>query len=104
MTGTDCEPTVSRKIIDEPFHGLFDLTSLPAGSPARTSQWLEGVLGLLAHEAGSGGDFGESSASCIPSGFLSKTSLGFCQATEDGTWVPFSDRWGSAGMGGPTAA
>ena len=36
-----------------------------------------------------------------PGGLYGKTSPASCRATEDGTLVPFSGRWGNSGMGSP---
>lgn len=38
----------------------------------------------------------------VPDGCSGKTSPVSCPATEDGTLVPSSGRWGNSGMGGPT--
>jgi hypothetical protein len=37
-----------------------------------------------------------------PDGWFGRTCLASCQATEDGTLVPFSGAWSNAGMGSPT--
>ena len=37
-----------------------------------------------------------------PHGWFGRTSLVSCQATEDGTLVPFSGGWSNSGMGSPT--
>ena len=37
-----------------------------------------------------------------PDGWFGRTSPASCQAMEDGTWVPFSGAWSSAGMGSHT--
>ena len=37
-----------------------------------------------------------------PDGWFGRTSPASCQATEDGTLVPYSGAWANSGMGGPT--
>src|SRR5438132_687226 len=83
---------------------LFDRISSAEDSRAKTYRWLDDVLALLEAEAASGGPSGELLAFCVPAGFLSKTSLAFCHRTEEGILEPSSGRWGTWGMGGPTAS
>ena len=80
---------------------LFDRISSVEDSLVRTSAWLVAALDLLADEAGFGTSSGASLDCSVPGGFLSRTSMGFCQATEDGTWEPYSGRWGTAGITAP---
>src|ERR1017187_4028776 len=81
---------------------LFDdPTSSAEDFRAKISPWLESVLVLLELEADSSGSSCGSLKNSLPHGFLSKTSLDCCRRTKDGTWLPSSGRWLSAGMGGP---
>lgn len=82
---------------------MFDQTLSPEDFPARTFRWLDDVLDSLESGAVYGGNSIGSFATFFPPGFLSKTSLAFCRATEDETWEPSSEGWGNWGMGGPTA-
>ncbi len=82
---------------------LFDLNSSSVDSPAKTFQWLDNVLDWLEAEVGSGSSSEESLRSSVPAGFSSKTSLACCRAADGGIWEPSSGRWGTWGMGTPTA-
>lgn len=82
---------------------LFDRELSAGDSPVRTYRWLDSVLDLLESAADSGTNLHALSSSSLPSGFASKTSLGFCHRTADGTWEPSSGRWGTWAMGSPTA-
>lgn len=82
---------------------LFDLSSSSGDFPAKTFRWLGSVLDWLEAEAGSGSSSEESLRSSAPAGFLSKTSLACCRAADGGIWEPSSGRWGTWGMGTPTA-
>lgn len=81
---------------------LFGSISSAGGSHAKTSQWLEAVRDWLATDPDS------STSSCallmrsLPAGWSSKMSMAFAHRTEDGIWEPYSQRWESAGIGGPT--
>src|SRR5690606_25410434 len=78
------------------------LTLFAEDSLVKTYPWLGAVLDWLVSDPDS------SSSSCVPLmnslpvGFSSRTSLAFCQATEEGTWASSSGRWGNSGMGTPT--
>ena len=81
---------------------MDQLTLFAEASPAKTSVWLDAVLDWLEGDPDSGGSSVASLANSLPAGYLSRTSLAFCQATKDGTWEPYSERWGNSGMGSPT--
>src|SRR5262245_48408694 len=77
-------------------------TSSPQVSHAKTSL-LRGIgRGWLAHVRRCSGTFCDSPLRHMPVGYSLRTCLGCCRATADGTWVPSSEGWGNAGMGGPT--
>src|SRR5690606_28871006 len=81
---------------------LNQLTLFAEGSPARICPSRAVVRAWLEHGQDSGGSSTASWLAYVPGGLLSRTSLAFCRATEDGTWEPSSGRWGTWGMGGPT--
>jgi hypothetical protein len=78
-----------------------DPTCSPLDSPVKTLAWLDAVTVWLETEAVYSSVAWVSLMNAAPLGFSSKTSLDFCQATEDGTWEPSCGRWGNAGFGGP---
>ena len=78
------------------------LTLFAEDSLARTSAWQEIARAWVESGAGFGGSSGASWLSAAPSGALSKTLMASCRRTMDGIWEPFSEHWGSSGMGSPT--
>jgi len=85
--------------------GLFtqdQLTSSLAEPPASPSPSQDSAKGCTTHAADSCLLILRSLNVCGLDGLFGKMSPVFCQATEDGTLVPSSGRWGNWGMGGHT--
>ncbi len=80
---------------------MSQLTLSVEDSLAKTSAWLDAVLDWLASDP----DFGISSiaslANSLPVGFLSRTSLAFYPATEDGTLPSSFAGWSNSGTASP---
>ena len=82
----DCDPTLCAR-----------------DGPAKETAWLDGVLEWLTIEAASGGRSVNALPPAVPVGFLERTCLAFCPSTAEGIGLPCSGRWGTWGMGSPTA-
>src|SRR5690606_38907054 len=78
------------------------LTLFAEDSLVKTYPWLGAVLDWLVSDPDSSSSSCVSLMNSLPVGFSSRTSLAFCQATEEGTWASSSGRWGNSGMGTPT--
>ena len=78
------------------------LTLFAEGSLARMSASQAVALAWVDDGASCGGNSIAFFLCAARNGASLKTSLASCQATEVGTWVPSSGRWGTWGMGGPT--
>lgn len=82
---------------------LFGPIGSSEDSHAKTCQWLDSVLAYLEAEADCGASSDVSLLCSVPVGFSSKTSMDFGRVIEGEIWEPSFGRWGTWGMGGPTA-
>ena len=78
------------------------LTFLSEEPPAKVSQSRDFAKDLMTLAEISCSPILPSLHNIAPSGWFGRTSPASCPATEDGILVPFSERWGNAGMGSPT--
>ena len=102
--GADLSPTlncIDQTAICIDQTASSQLTLYVEDSPAKTSAWPDAVLAWLESDPAFGINSIASLANSLPVGFLSRTSLAFYPATEDGTLPSSFAGWSNSGTASP---